>query len=291
MNKRLLGLFAALVLLAGCGTAIPPCGSFVFNQQFFDSTIGYFTGPILTMNDTFTFQAKSCVSDCAPNVIAYIEAAKVIDLDTGTVEQPYSTFGNGSIVGLTGGNPPYNGWWINNPEIYTGNFTNPFYQPSSFGYYGAVAAAQVYQGVPATFDPSYTTTPNPNPPGQSGNNQANAEIYMSYGAYLQDGESPLPASTWFMGIDTPVCILATQACLNHTLGYEFWLFATDSNGLAGNVFNETGVDWNAPSLCAAVRQWNSQAGNSGSLAAFPSLTYLGIPSSSITSSNPCGEGN
>jgi hypothetical protein len=51
------------------------------------------------------------------------------------------------------------------------------------------------------------------------------------------------------------------------------------------------VDWNAPSLCAAVQQWNSQASGSGTLTAFPSLTYLGIPGSSITSSNPCGEGN
>jgi hypothetical protein len=251
MQKQFLGMLSVTVLLVGCGVATKLCGYF----EFF--TLGAGPGGEASLEENFTFQDYQCNANCTATTIAYLEAVKLYDTETGEVLAP-SSIGIMSEGTTVNGTPALNGWWINNPEYNTQLATYS-------GYYGRQEGDGTPQGA---FDASYITT------GTNVGTNRSAMIHMYPGE--------LPANSWYMAIDAPVCINGSSACNNQILGYEYWLLPVDASGNAGAPFYETGVDWNVSAMACAVQQWNT---NAPSTVVFPNFSVLG------GASNTCPKGN
>jgi hypothetical protein len=92
-----------VAMLAGCGTATQPCGTFTFNGTPI-SNAG------ITCDVNFNFNPGTCSSTCTCNSIAYIQIVRIIDRDTGDFRQPHSAQFNRMVTGNA--TVAFNGWAV-----------------------------------------------------------------------------------------------------------------------------------------------------------------------------------
>jgi hypothetical protein len=104
MRLRRRHLVAASWLLAGCGPASVPCGTFTFwgvphtNRGISDSV-------------AFAFDPAACGAPaCVADTIAYVQIVRIIDLATGNFLAPNSDQANRIVTGNA--TPAMNGWAV-----------------------------------------------------------------------------------------------------------------------------------------------------------------------------------
>ena len=131
MRKLHILLATGTLLAAGCGTPIPPCGSFTFSG----SPNGDRGENIST---SFAFNPSACGSRCSTNTIAYIQIVRIIDRDTGDFLAPTTQQFDRIVTGQS--EAVYNGWAVDRLDNHV------------WGYYG--------RNNDGTFDSNLTTGSN-----------------------------------------------------------------------------------------------------------------------------------
>jgi hypothetical protein len=185
------------------------------------------------ITNSFAFDPSQCGSNCQASTIAYVQIVRIIDQDTGEFLAPTSQQQARIVTGNT--DATQNGWAVDRLD------------GRVWGYYG--------RNNDGTF--ASTLTPGSN----------------TVAAVLRDSPSGWPDHSWFDTVDVPVCIAERSACVNHFLGYFYWLFTVETGGSTGTPFSEIGVDWNQPAVDHAVAQWNATAPGVGKNT-FPAFTRL-----------------
>ena len=182
MDRRLLATLIPALLLTACGNPTVPCGTFTFT--------GTPSGAYLNTNIDFLFGPAACSATCTCSTVCYIQAVRVIDIDTGEYLAPNSEQADRIVRGRA--QATLNGWSV---DRLAGRV---------WGYYG--------RNNDGTFASTLTT----------GSNTTTATE--------RDGPGGFPAGSWMDFISVPTCIDSKASCANRLLGYQYWLFTISSTG-------------------------------------------------------------
>ena len=167
----------------------------------------------------FAFNPSSCSSTCTCNTICYIQCVRIIDINTGNFLSPNTDQTNRIVTGNA--TAAYNGWAID-------RLSNRVW-----GYYG--------RNNDGTFAGTIIT----------GSNSTTATLF--------DVPRGWPDNSWFDAITVPVCIASGSPCVDHLLGYYYWLFIVNPGPSVDDPFHEIGRLWHRDVVDLCITEWNNDA--------------------------------
>jgi len=183
----------------------------------------------------FAFDPARCQADpCTCNTICYIQMMRCTRHSDGAILQPLSEQAERVVTGQS--DERYNGWAID-------RFIN-----MDWGYYG--------REDDGTFNHQMITL---------GSNAAPAMLFDSPHSWD-------PGST-FEAVSVAVCIDPSSGCVNHLLGYQYWQFIVQADGVVPNPSSSEASDWMPAALDLAVNEWNHDAPALGKNQ-FPALSRM-----------------
>lgn len=181
----------------------------------------------------FSFDPGHCGSTCQCDTICYIQIVRVFDSE-GYPQFVTEEQYSRRVRGQTDWR--LNDWYIDN------NLGD------SWGYYG--------------MRDDGTLSPNDSSPGSN-----------TVKAVLSDLPYPYRPGSVFEAMDVPVCISPKSGCVNYLLGYYYYSFNFEANGLTDKLVHENAPDWYTDAVDLAVKEWNNVAKQFGKNA-FPTPKHM-----------------
>jgi hypothetical protein len=186
----------------------------------------------------FDFDPLLCSAVCASNTVAYVQVIRILDRHTGAYMAPHSEQADRLVQ--------------DQPELEMNGWSVDRVQTRKWGQFGRFDDG--------SFAPERVVT--------------GSNITQSI---LSDETTVFPDHTWFDAISVPVSIDASSECVDRLLGYQYWRFNFDSDGVNADVVtgpvSTIGLGWHSTAFDLAVKAWNTQAERLGRHI-FPAMSRL-----------------